>query len=214
MMDPPAGQRFLTLDGQEPGAANALQPLPDKWRLEPDAPELGELRLSEAQRSLIRDAVASTALEPLAFTLDQARNNTSLVLLLTFGGRSLLFAGDAQYGSWRWWLDREDSAAILGRLSFLKVSHHGSFNGLPRDALNRMTGGELAAMVSTQNVPWASIPRLPLLERLAEVTAGRLVRSDSLALVDHPDAPQGPALGELPVGFKRGELWWDYSLMV
>jgi hypothetical protein len=211
MMDPPGGQRFLKMGANGPESANAVVPFAQKWRRAPDARELREVRLSDAQRSDLQKNLASTSMDGLAFALDHVVNNTSLVLVFTFRGRSLLFAGDAQYGNWRWWLDKEDSLDILSRISFLKISHHGSFNGTPRDALERLGDGA-AAMVSTQNVPWDTIPRLPLLDQLESVTRHRLVRSDSLALAAYPDAPQGPVIASLPPGFSAGELWYDYSI--
>lgn len=59
-------------------------------------------------------------------------NNTSVVLLLEWKGRRLLFPGDAEHESWRWmWHHKQD---LLERpLDFLKISHHGSHNGTPYD---------------------------------------------------------------------------------
>ena len=82
----------------------------------------------------------------------------------------------------------------------------------PTDALEKMGKGKFAAMVSTQSVPWDSIPRIPLMDRLGEMTNNRVVRSDSLALVDAPKAPKGPALAELPKGFVQGDFWYDYLI--
>src|SRR5213076_1106827 len=113
--------------------------------------------------------LGATAAESLAFSLDQARNNTSIVALFTYRGQHLLFTGDAQYGNWQSWLQRPDAAAILGSVSFFKVGHHGSLNATPKDALEQMNG-QFAAMVSTQSVPWPSIPLAALMTRLGERT--------------------------------------------
>ncbi|HEY6045350.1 MAG TPA: hypothetical protein VIU65_02035, partial [Pyrinomonadaceae bacterium] len=72
--------------------------------------------------------------------------------------------------------------------------------------------GNFAAMVSTQNVPWESIPRMPLMDRLKAQTKNRVVRSDSLALKERPKAPKGPALANLPTGFQQGDFWYDYLI--
>jgi len=72
--------------------------------------------------------------------------------------------------------------------------------------------GDFAAMVSIQNVPWESIPRMPLMDRLNEQIRNRMVRSDSLALKDRPKAPKGPALENLPAGFQQGDFWYDYLI--
>jgi beta-lactamase superfamily II metal-dependent hydrolase len=59
-------------------------------------------------------------------------NNTSVVLLLEWKGRRLIFPGDAQHESWN--LMWKNSHAQLTRaIDFLKVSHHGSCNGTPYD---------------------------------------------------------------------------------
>lgn len=91
-----------------------------------------------------------------------------------------------------------------------KIAHHGSHNATPRDALEKMSKGKFAAMVSTQNVPWDSIPRMPLMDRLGEMTLNRVVRSDSLKLAGTTGAPKGPELAELPKGFAQGAFWYDY----
>src|SRR5439155_5695234 len=103
----------------------------------------------------------------------------------------LLFPGDAQYGNWKFWLDQESAEAILSSVTFFKVAHHGSQNATPTSALERMKTGNFAAMVSTQSVPWDSIPRIPLMDRLGEQTKQRVLRSDSLSV---KGAPKGPAV--------------------
>jgi hypothetical protein len=210
-MDPPAGQRFLRMGDQGVEAVNALAPFAAKWRIDRDTEALGHLQLSPMEEQKLREALADTSLESLAFALDHARNNTSLVTLFIFQGQYLLFPGDAQYGNWQWWLEHEEAEDILSRVTFLKVAHHGSHNATPRGALEKMTAG-FAAMVSTQSVPWESIPRLPLMQRLEALTNHRVVRSDSLAIARNPAAPKGPALPQVPAGFRAGDLWYDYVI--
>ena len=77
-----------------PSVANALKPFPREW----EATDWKPLR--EADEKFIERAV-NTPLDSLAFALDQARNNESLVTLFNWRGHSSLFAGDAQYGNWR-----------------------------------------------------------------------------------------------------------------
>jgi beta-lactamase superfamily II metal-dependent hydrolase len=72
-----------------------------------------------------------------------ATNNTSVVLLLEWRGRRLLFTGDAEWtpaveagtkeGSWEVMWDNESVRADLEvkSLDFLKVAHHGSRNATP-----------------------------------------------------------------------------------
>jgi beta-lactamase superfamily II metal-dependent hydrolase len=71
------------------------------------------------------------------------KNNTSVVLLLEWRGRRLLFAGDAEWqgtevkaghrnGAWDVMLSLpEVRQLLLEPLDFLKVAHHGSHNGTP-----------------------------------------------------------------------------------
>lgn len=211
-MDPPGGNRYLGPDGTEAGAARA--PFGARWRIDAADARLEGIRLD---RNEVKELAGFTAASPerLAFALDEARNNESVVALLRFGGRSLLFPGDAQYGSWRWWMEHEELGAFLDDVSFLKVSHHGSVNATPRDALERMAATDLAAMVSTQSTPWPSIPRVPLMARLAERTSNRVVRSDWIDVHDAPRpaadaAPPRPP--SMPRGFQAGELWIDLTL--
>ena len=92
---------------------------------------------------------------------------------------------------------------LLARTSFCKVGHHGSHNATPRDLLEGALGEGFAAMVSTRSMSnWPDIPRAPLLERLAEKTGRRVVRSD---------LPPS----EMPAGFRPREekdLFFDLEI--
>ncbi|MGZ5483717.1 MAG: hypothetical protein ACXWID_17250 [Pyrinomonadaceae bacterium] len=214
-MDPPAGQSYLRMDGSQSNRLDAVQPFAARWRLKPSDPafndkRLSHLKLSDEETKTLQKALGSPSLNSLAFALDQAKNNTSLVTLFSFRGQQLLFPGDAQWGNWKFWLDKDDAEAILSGLTFVKIAHHGSHNATPRDALEKMSKGKFAAMVSTQTVPWDSIPRMPLMDRLGEMTMNRVVRSDSLKLAGTNGAPKGPELAEMPKGFVQGEFWYDY----
>lgn len=90
--------------------------------------------------------------------LDDAMNNTSLILLLETGGHTLLFGGDAQIENWGWALAqaRKDEAlrTLLGSVDLYKVGHHGSRNGTPI-SLYRMWAAQadaqpFIAMMSTK----------------------------------------------------------------
>jgi beta-lactamase superfamily II metal-dependent hydrolase len=148
----------------------------------------------------------------LAFALDQVLNNTSVVTLLAYRGKNLLFPGDAQYGNWESWMNSPDAATILENVHFFKVAHHGSHNATPKSALEKMHDG-FAAMISTQNVPWPSIPFEKMLTEL-ERKAAAVVRSDSIPIAQAGNkAPRGPALNLKP-GFRAGPFWCDYTLPV
>ena len=69
-------------------------------------------------------------------TLDDALNNTSVILLLEVGGRRMLFPGDAQIENWQYTLERlthdPKLRDRLARVDLYKVGHHGSRNATPR----------------------------------------------------------------------------------
>jgi beta-lactamase superfamily II metal-dependent hydrolase len=213
-MDPPAGQHYLRLGADQNKNTKKVEPFGRQWRV--SQRNLGHLaaKLSRADETEFQDMIGSPA-EDLAFALDKVLNNESVVTLLTYRGQHLLLPGDAQYGNWRWWLENEQPDEILRNVNFFKVAHHGSVNATPKDALEKMSDGQFAAMVSTQSTPWPSIPRVPLMERLDEKTKSRIVRSDWIEIKGAPapspkTAPPKPAA--LPSGFSQGDLWFDYVM--
>jgi hypothetical protein len=68
--------------------------------------------------------------------VDNALNNTSLILLFRAGGKSLLFPGDAQIENWLYALKEAPQSArirkALAQTDFYKVGHHGSLNATPK----------------------------------------------------------------------------------
>ena len=68
--------------------------------------------------------------------LDDAMNNTSLILLFDVGYYRFLFPGDAQIENWSYALkEAEDSAEVrtlLRDVNVYKVGHHGSLNATPK----------------------------------------------------------------------------------
>ena len=124
--------------------------------------------------------------------LDDALNNTSLILLLEIGGLSLLFPGDAQIENWQFTLDRlKKEPALEEKLTAIdlyKVGHHGSRNATPRslhalwlarpDTLPRLT-----ALMSTRpgvhgDTPATAVPRETLITALRQVA--ELISTDDL----------------------------------
>lgn len=140
-------------------------------------------------------AATPEALFLAAKKLDGMLNNQSLVVLFTWKGKKLLFAGDAQAGNWEYWLydlDKplkdpsaeklaKEGKALLGSLDFYKVGHHGSTNATPISAVEAM-GADFVSMCSVQDGTFGSVdnqsevPRIPLLDALGKKSA--LVRSD------------------------------------
>ena len=76
------------------------------------------------------------SLNRIVRTVDDALNNTSLILLFEVGDRRLLFPGDAQIENWsyplREALSEKERAQMLGEIDLYKVGHHGSRNATPR----------------------------------------------------------------------------------
>ena len=218
-MNPPSGQSYLRAGPNGTiELVHAIQPFGHRWKADPSAAASSTyLHLSAEEEKQLQD-LSGSSINDLAFALDQARNNESLVILFIFHNKYLLFAGDAQYGNWRWWLENERSSGdILSKINFFKIAHHGSHNATPKAALEKMADGEFAAMVSTQSKPWKSIPRVPLMSRLNEKTKKRIVRSDWLSVEGAPEplpdtVPSLPS--KLPEGFNKGDLWFDYIMEV
>ncbi len=72
--------------------------------------------------------------------LDEAMNNTSLILFFEAGNKKLLFPGDAQIENWEYALklapDHETNLRDLKQTDLYKVGHHGSRNATPRTLWN------------------------------------------------------------------------------
>jgi hypothetical protein len=137
------------------------------------------------------------AAEALALKLDEDTNNTSLVLAIELGpphtdGPVILFAADAQVGSWLSWQDvvwedyhgrRITGPDLLCRTHIYKVGHHASHNATLRElGLEMMEALELALVPTddkmAEKVGWGTLPWPPLLERLDEKTDRRVIRTD------------------------------------
>ena len=203
VMDPPAGDRFLRLDGGKVVAANAIEPFGKPWRYTPRKPRLSSSDIKDLEAMLDET-------EGLAFALDSVLNNTSIVALFTYRGKTLLFPGDAQYGNWKSWMDTADGTSILSHINYFKVAHHGSHNATPKSALDKTPDKAFAAHISTQDKPWPSIPFAKMLTELNTKASG-YVRSDSIPIGSAPNAPKGPTYKALP-GFTLGDFWSDYNL--
>jgi hypothetical protein len=209
----PGKDHYLRVGPEGEASDQTIQPIASKWIFDPGKSSGGPV-LSAAEEKELQNLTGSS-LENLAFALDQARNNESLVTLFIFRDQYLLFPGDAQYGNWQWWLENLHPENILPKLSFIKIAHHGSINATPKSAIDQLTMGKAAAMVSTQSVPWHSIPYVPAMTAYDEKTEHKVVRSDWLPIADGPTplkdtTPKQPA--RLPDGFTQGTLWFDYFI--
>ncbi|HEX2088248.1 MAG TPA: hypothetical protein VHF89_21350 [Solirubrobacteraceae bacterium] len=176
------GRRGL-LDGMLDRVASAPRPLDaaaaEQAPIEPGPVRWLVERLREQElHSLLR----------IVRTLDDALNNTSLVLLFKAGRRRMLFPGDAQIENWTYCLKSEDAADLrdgLDEVELYKVGHHGSRNATPRSLLalwDSRPRGVTSIMSTMPGVHGHSeataVPRSALVTALRKL--GPLVRTDDL----------------------------------
>jgi beta-lactamase superfamily II metal-dependent hydrolase len=135
-----AGQPDLTGASRPRGMAGVYQALfPNPATVQVKQPS--NISVQDFRR--LRGRIGSNALA-LAELAGHAENNLSVVLLLEWHGRRLLFTGDAEWsgsfggevkrgrsnGSWNvMWQERR--ADLSHPLDFLKIGHHGSENATP-----------------------------------------------------------------------------------
>lgn len=133
--------------------------------------------------------------ETLALYLDTYTNNSSLVLAIELveSGKVLLFAADAQIGNWSSWADvkwtdaKTSTDDLLGRTIFYKVGHHGSHNSTFAPAFEKMTHGDLCALIpvnkndpNIKKVNGWKMPAGKLFEKLVERTSNRVLQMDGV----------------------------------
>lgn len=138
-------------------------------------------------RSLQDQAVHN--LSRVVETVEDALNNTSVILLFEVGERRLLFPGDAQWECWSYALEGAGDADILERLGgvdLYKVGHHGSRNATPKALYNlwrtRPPSRPLISLLSTKagvhgKSARTRVPSEALTKALAEV--GELITTDA-----------------------------------
>ena len=156
--------RTVPSDGQATHGMS-LGPGPVRWVVERLAAQK-----SHSVARLVRD-------------LDDALNNTSLVLLIEIGGLSMLFPGDAQIENWQYTLDRlgkePELKTRLAAIDLYKVGHHGSRNATPR-ALHALWAERpdelppMTALMSTREgvhgkTEATAVPRATLVTALGQV---------------------------------------------
>jgi hypothetical protein len=119
--------------------------------------------------------------------LDDAMNNTSLILLFDLAGYRLLFPGDAQIEDWSYALkeakERAKVRSLLRDVSVYKVGHHGSLNATPKtlwglfkNRSDKELKGRLQTVISTMagkhgsGTKGTEVPRRPLVTELCKMT--------------------------------------------
>jgi hypothetical protein len=102
-------------------------------------------------------AVRGQQLLGLVRSMDDALNNTSVILLFEAGKKKLLFPGDAQWENWELALNKK--ASLLKDVDVYKVGHHGSLNATPKTLWNGFSrrsekenkSGRLVTLMSTRS---------------------------------------------------------------
>ena len=130
---------------------------------------------------------------------DDVLNNTSVILLVTVGARSLLLAGDAQAENWSFTLDSVHQAKRtaqqrtlrrqLEHVDVYKVGHHGSRNATPKRlvrlwAARSRTSSPLVSVLTTKPGVYdksieGNVPKGNLVTSLSKL--GIVHRTDRLA---------------------------------
>jgi beta-lactamase superfamily II metal-dependent hydrolase len=199
-MRPPKAERWTPATSMDGPGANGLMdsPFDERW-LDPDDGKYWAMEPSrvfdQAERALFKKRMADSM--DLAFALEDAVNNSSLVLMFLIGKFGLLMTGDAQWGSWDSWMRGDLGEQTFERVTLFKLGHHGSHNATPRSIIDRLPQN-LTVLVPTQNTPFPTIPEPDLIAALAERSKGRVVRSDTP--------------GELPQGCTPGDFWIDFQM--
>jgi len=135
------------------------------------------------------------------------KNNTSVVFLLEWRGRKLLFTGDAEWkekdveegkenGCWDVMLKKDEPYDHLAQIDYLKVSHHGSVNGTPfyiqegaeQIELDKILpqGGDAQIVISTDWHKYRETNKVPYPDLLVEL--GKRA-ANACVYLDDPDIP-------------------------
>jgi len=119
------------------------------------------------------DRTHAQNVQRIVTALDNALNNTSVILLFEVGSKALLFPGDAQLEIWQYALQDADTKARLRKVDLYKVGHHGSTNATPHSLWNLFRNrkpkprpGRLVTVLSTKPGKHERVPRKSLVNEL------------------------------------------------
>jgi hypothetical protein len=235
------GQYLDSLSDGDDGPS-PIQPFANEWIADSnkDYPQ-ADLRKRPLDYATFTENVNNSQPDMLAAAagkIETFLNNQSLVVLFEFGGKKLLFAGDAQAGNWEYWLYKmdepvkdptkagdivEDSKELLQTIDFYKVGHHGSTNSTPIQAVEAAvdrpaSSHGFVSMCSTEDGVYGNpkkdteVPRSLLMKALSDGSC--LVRSDSLKIPKLKEATEGLStrLPKPKVGkLSKAKLYIEYS---
>lgn len=182
-LEPPAGQSYLKLIEAGVGSQTGQpKPFGEDWLVHFSDYTSAYEQLSFDLPLKDQEYVRSVGLgfdETVAAMVDKALNASSLMLVFQIGSTSLLFPGDAQWGTWRLALENQSSRRLLAATNFYKVGHHGSQNATPVEFVEQVMSNKFWAMVSTNTVAsWPMVPKPELLNEIALKSGGKIARSD------------------------------------
>ena len=177
--------------------------------------------------------------EQLALDMNDQTNNSSLVLAFELGkgGKVLLFAADAQRGSWvSWarksWRDgakRITAKELLARTVLYKVGHHGShnatLNGLPEDPNPNLSwmglgdgASEFTAMITAVRA-WAETqkgwdhPLKAIKDALLRKCSGRVFQTDTdFGQMKQPKNTSDAEWSSFTARTAASQLFFDYRI--
>ena len=189
-LDPPKGKSYLSMIGAtDPDSPEDLRPPfphlpPMNW--EAYAGYGGTRRPVNAGQAIgVLRSMAEGDAVLAAAALDNALNNTSLMLMFEVGDQFLLFPGDSQWGTWKLALTDDWSRDLLSRTTFYKIGHHGSHNATPREFVEDvLTAGSWCIASVTPYSRWKQVPKEELLEALNDKTPDRVFTT-----MKPPDSP-------------------------
>jgi beta-lactamase superfamily II metal-dependent hydrolase len=119
------------------------------------------------------DAVQFHQVNRIVRELDNALNNTSVILLFEIDNKSLLFPGDAQLESWQYVFSKQNWMNRLKDVTLYKVGHHGSTNATPKtlwNHFNNRSNNKLTSLLSTEEGHHSQVPRASLVNALKSET--------------------------------------------
>jgi hypothetical protein len=158
-------------------------------RLPPTAPS----HMAQDEFDHLREDISELDMADL-LAIDKAANNTSLVIRINIGGKTMLFTGDAEAESWAIMKQKE----LLEPVDILKVAHHGSINGMPFEGdesvvpLLLKRGKNTKSIVSTRKGVYghtseSEIPNKRLMALLKKKCKSVLITENSIGLGEYKD---------------------------
>ena len=171
----------------------------------------GHAQAGQHQRVGLRSTAARACCRTrLAFAAHETslQNNLSVVLLIEWKKRRLLFVADAEWegeykkgkhnGSWNVMWHRYGKTRLADPLDFLKIGHHGSINATPPPADLR------PEKAPTDGVHAILDALLPVPKKGAKATAQAIVSTER---GPYPTIPSGPLLVDMARRIQEPQLY-------